>query len=111
MQSNEAESLDNSTEYILIIDNIIKMYGKFVAVDQVSLRVERGEFLTLLGPSGSGKSTILMMIAGFQNPTSGKILLNGENILFKPSTQYMEERIPSLECRHPFSLSYEGTDL
>jgi putative spermidine/putrescine transport system ATP-binding protein len=56
-----------------------------VAIDQVSLKMERGEFLTLLGPSGSGKSTILMMIAGFQNPTSGKILLNGENILFKPS--------------------------
>jgi spermidine/putrescine ABC transporter ATP-binding subunit len=85
MESNEAKSLDNSPEYILVIDNIIKKYGEFVAVDQVSLEVERGEFLTLLGPSGSGKSTILMMIAGFQNPTSGKILLNGENILFKPS--------------------------
>jgi putative spermidine/putrescine transport system ATP-binding protein len=85
MGSNENNSLDNNPEFILIIENITKMYGKFVAVDQVSLDVERGEFLTLLGPSGSGKSTILMMIAGFQNPTSGKILLNGENILFKPS--------------------------
>jgi spermidine/putrescine ABC transporter ATP-binding subunit len=85
MESKEDKSLDNSPEYILIIDNITKEYGKFVAVDQVSLRVERGEFLTLLGPSGSGKSTILMMIAGFQNPTSGKILLAGENILYKPS--------------------------
>ena len=85
MESDVDRSLDNSPEYILIIDNITKKYGKFVAVDQVSLKVERGEFLTLLGPSGSGKSTILMMIAGFQNPTSGKILLTGENILFKPS--------------------------
>lgn len=85
MENNGDKSLGNSPEYILIIDNITKEYGKFVAVDQVSLKVEKGEFLTLLGPSGSGKSTILMMIAGFQNPTSGKILLNGENILFKPS--------------------------
>jgi spermidine/putrescine ABC transporter ATP-binding subunit len=85
MESNEDKSLDNSPEYVLIINNITKKYGKFVAIDQVSLKVEQGEFLTLLGPSGSGKSTILMMIAGFQNPTSGKILLNGENILFKPS--------------------------
>jgi spermidine/putrescine ABC transporter ATP-binding subunit len=85
MASNEDKSSDNSPEYILIIDNITKKYGKFVAVDRVSLRVERGEFLTLLGPSGSGKSTILMMIAGFQTPTTGKILLNGENILFKAS--------------------------
>lgn len=85
MESNENNSLDNNPEFILIIENITKTYGKFVAIDQVSISVERGEFLTLLGPSGSGKSTILMMIAGFQNPTSGKILLNGENILFKPS--------------------------
>jgi spermidine/putrescine ABC transporter ATP-binding subunit len=85
MEDNEAKASDNSPEYILIIDDITKKYGKFVAVDQVSLKVERGEFLTLLGPSGSGKSTILMMIAGFQTPTTGKILLNGENILFKPS--------------------------
>ncbi len=85
MENNEDKSLESSPEYILIIDSITKEYGKFVAVDQVSLNVEKGEFLTLLGPSGSGKSTILMMIAGFQNPTSGKILLNGENILFKPS--------------------------
>jgi putative spermidine/putrescine transport system ATP-binding protein len=85
MESSEDRTLNNSLEYILILENITKMYGKFVAVDEVSLKMERGEFLTLLGPSGSGKSTILMMIAGFQNPTSGKILLNGENILFKPS--------------------------
>lgn len=85
MESSGDRTLNNSPEYILILDKITKKYGKFVAVDRVSLKVERGEFLTLLGPSGSGKSTILMMIAGFQNPTSGKILLNGENILFKPS--------------------------
>lgn len=57
-----------------------KRYGSFTAVADVSLRVERGEFLTLLGPSGSGKTTILMCIAGFVAPTAGAILLDGKDI-------------------------------
>ena len=85
MEDNGDSSGQDSVEYSLLLENITKRFGKFVAVDDVSLKVKNGEFLTLLGPSGSGKSTILMMIAGFQTPTSGSILLNGENILFKPS--------------------------
>ena len=50
-----------------------------VAVDNINLYVRKGEFITFLGPSGCGKTTTLRMIAGFDMPTSGKILLNGED--------------------------------
>lgn len=85
MKTQESNSGYEDSDYSLLIENVTKRYGDFVAVDSVNLKVRNGEFLTLLGPSGSGKSTILMMVAGFQTPTSGSILLNGENILFKPS--------------------------
>jgi putative spermidine/putrescine transport system ATP-binding protein len=64
----------------LAITRLTKRYGSVVAVDDVSLAVERGEFLTLLGPSGSGKTTILMAVAGFVEPTSGEIRA-GERII------------------------------
>jgi putative spermidine/putrescine transport system ATP-binding protein len=57
-----------------------KRYGEVRAVDRVSLDIEPGEFVTLLGPSGSGKTTTLNMIAGFVEPTEGRILMDGESI-------------------------------
>ncbi len=54
-----------------------KRYGDVVAVDGVDLHVGSGEFFTLLGPSGSGKTTTLRMIAGFEQPDSGRVLLDG----------------------------------
>ncbi len=59
---------------------LTKRYGDFTAVDDVSLEVAQGEFLTLLGPSGSGKTTILMAVAGFVAPSGGSILLDGRDI-------------------------------
>jgi putative spermidine/putrescine transport system ATP-binding protein len=56
-------------------------------VDDLNLDVLRGEFLTLLGPSGSGKTTTLMMLAGFETPTSGEILLDGKPLSHKPPYQ------------------------
>jgi putative spermidine/putrescine transport system ATP-binding protein len=63
---------------------VTKRYGEDPAVDDVSLRIEAGEFLTLLGPSGSGKTTTLNMIAGFTDVTAGQILLDGRPIAKLP---------------------------
>ena len=68
----------------LSIEKLTKHYGNLVVVDDVSLVVERGEFLTLLGPSGSGKTTILMSIAGFVEPTSGIIRVDDRVITHLP---------------------------
>jgi putative spermidine/putrescine transport system ATP-binding protein len=59
---------------------VSKHFGDVVAVDDVSLRVDAGEFFALLGPSGSGKTTCLRMIAGFESPTTGTIRLGGEDV-------------------------------
>jgi putative spermidine/putrescine transport system ATP-binding protein len=65
----------------LSIDNVSKSYdGRTRAVDDVSLGIEKGEFVTFLGPSGSGKTTTLMMIAGFERPTEGSISIAGRPI-------------------------------
>ena len=69
----------------LDIRHVRKEYGPVVAVHDVALSIERGEFMTFLGPSGSGKSTTLYILAGFEQPTSGDILLNGKTILETPS--------------------------
>jgi spermidine/putrescine ABC transporter ATP-binding subunit len=71
-------------EYIVRLQDLNKQFGDVVAVDNVTLNVRKGEFLTFLGPSGSGKTTILMMVAGFQTPTSGKIFIEEEMVVFKP---------------------------
>lgn len=64
----------------LELAGITKYFARMTAVDHVHLSIERGEFLTLLGPSGCGKTTILRMVAGFETPSEGNILLDGEDI-------------------------------
>jgi spermidine/putrescine transport system ATP-binding protein len=64
--------------------SITKRFGDAVAVDDVSLSIAAGEFLTLLGPSGCGKTTILRMISGFETPTSGAVLLEGKDVTHEP---------------------------
>ena len=66
-------------------DRISKAFGAVQVVKDLNLEVKKGEFLSLLGPSGSGKTTILMMLAGFEMPTSGHILLDGRRIDQLPS--------------------------
>jgi spermidine/putrescine transport system ATP-binding protein len=65
---------------LLELRGLTKRFGDFVAVDSVSLSIASGEFLTLLGASGSGKTTTLRMIAGFEPPTGGEILMDGKDI-------------------------------
>ena len=65
----------------LQIQRLRKTYDQVVAIDQVSLDIEKGEFMTFLGPSGSGKSTTLYIVAGFQSPTDGRVLLDGKPLL------------------------------
>jgi len=67
-------------ERSLVLSDVSKRYGSVAAVVDVSLTVDRGDFVTLLGPSGSGKTTILMAIAGFVAISSGRIVLDGRRI-------------------------------
>lgn len=64
----------------LTLESLNKKFGDFVAVNDISLSIERGEFISLLGPSGCGKTTTLQMIAGLLPPSSGRILLDGKDI-------------------------------
>jgi putrescine transport system ATP-binding protein len=65
---------------LLRIEGVVKKFGAFRAVDGVSLDIRAGEFFALLGPSGCGKTTLLRMLAGFETPDQGRILLNGKDI-------------------------------
>lgn len=69
---------------VIDLTNISKHYGPVVGVDHVDLKIEEGEFLTLLGPSGCGKSTLLRMIGGFETPTTGTIHLSGQDVTYLP---------------------------
>ncbi|WP_428642714.1 ABC transporter ATP-binding protein [Roseibium sp.] len=76
-------------EEFICIENVSKKFGEFTAVQNISLNIHRGEVFCLLGSSGSGKSTLLRMLAGFDAPTEGRIVVDGEDISGKPP-----ERLP-----------------
>ncbi|GFE63837.1 ABC transporter ATP-binding protein [Litoreibacter roseus] len=69
---------------IVALKNISKHFGTVIGVDNVSLTVEQGEFVTLLGPSGCGKSTLLRMIGGFEEPTQGGVVISGKDVTHLP---------------------------
>jgi spermidine/putrescine ABC transporter ATP-binding subunit len=65
---------------IIRFEGVTKRFGKVIAVDNVTLDVREGEFFALLGPSGCGKTTLLRMLAGFETPTEGRILIDGKDV-------------------------------
>jgi putrescine transport system ATP-binding protein len=69
---------------LLAVEGVSKSFGPVVAVDRVSLTVGRGEFFALLGPSGCGKTTLLRMLAGFETPEQGRILIDGVDVTATP---------------------------
>lgn len=69
---------------ILDLENITKIFDGMKVIDNISIRIKKGEFLTILGPSGCGKTTTLRIIAGFENPSSGNVILENEHVENKP---------------------------
>ncbi len=83
IRTPRAEGQD--AESVVAVREVTKRFGpNALAVDSVSLDIRRGEFLSLLGPSGCGKTTLLRMIGGFEEPTSGDILLEGKSVIGVP---------------------------
>jgi putrescine transport system ATP-binding protein len=71
---------DPLAEPLIRFERITKRFGDFTAIEDVSLDIYEREFFALLGPSGCGKTTLMRMLAGFENPTEGRILLDGDDI-------------------------------
>lgn len=68
----------------IIFDRVVKRFGNITAVDNVSFSVEGGSFFSILGPSGCGKTTLLRLLAGFETPDSGRILLDDVDVTNLP---------------------------
>jgi putrescine transport system ATP-binding protein len=75
---------DPAAKPLVRFEAVSKRFGDFVAVNEVSLDIYEGEFFALLGPSGCGKTTLLRMLAGFEHPSAGRVLLDGEDIAGVP---------------------------
>ena len=82
MSSSMSTAVNNDA--FLRIENVVKDFGGYKAVNNVSLDIAKGEIFALLGSSGCGKTTLLRMLAGFESPTSGRIVLNGQDLAGLP---------------------------
>ena len=99
------------------IENVTKRFGDFVAVNNVSLAVERGEIFCLLGASGCGKTTLLRLLAGFETPSTGRLLIDGQDLATVPPYQRPVNMMfqsyalfPHMDVEHnvSFGLEQEG---
>ena len=84
VESKAANVAQSVTQPLLSIRSVAKSFGKNPVLRGISLDIAEGEFLTILGESGSGKTTLLRIIAGFENASSGEILMSGERIDLLP---------------------------
>ena len=85
--NGEADPIGQGAAGEIVVQNATKSFGRVVAVNDVTIRVPGGEFFSMLGPSGCGKTTTLRMIAGFEEPDRGRILLQGQDVTFVPSAK------------------------
>ena len=85
--TQEKERMEQKETHIIELVNVAKEFDGTTVIENMNLYVRKGEFVTFLGPSGCGKTTTLRMIAGFETPTSGQILLNGQDISDLPPNQ------------------------
>lgn len=82
--NEQTKTRTDRLDKIIEVMNVSKKFGEVTVVDDMSLSIKRGEFVTLLGPSGCGKTTLLRMIAGFEMPTYGKIFLERADVTYMP---------------------------
>jgi putrescine transport system ATP-binding protein len=82
---NGTKTAAQDSRYALEVDNVSKLFDDVVAVDDVSLAIEKGEIFALLGGSGCGKTTLLRMLAGFEKPSHGDIRINGVSVIDHPA--------------------------
>jgi spermidine/putrescine transport system ATP-binding protein len=79
-RAENGRPLDGARDAVIQLDRVMKRFGRYVAVHEADFTIGQGEFFSLLGPSGCGKTTTLRMIAGFEQPTGGRILLEGQDV-------------------------------
>ena len=84
MRDADVGRSESGTAPDILLDRVTKAFGDTIAVDGISLEIAHGEFFSLLGPSGCGKTTTLSLIGGFEDPTSGRILLHGSDVTRVP---------------------------
>ena len=86
-RTGQADTRMTANPSIFRLENLSKRYGETVALKNVSISVERNEYISLLGPSGSGKTSLLRAIAGFEPPDTGRIVINGTDVTNLPAHQ------------------------
>ncbi len=94
---NTSNARRNIIDHVLVVEHLTKKFGKFTAVDDISLQVKKGEIFGFLGPNGAGKTTTIKMIAGLLQPDKGRIVINSRSLAAEPQkckqdTGYIPDR-------------------